>query len=104
MKAPNQKIKISGRVIKGDGYGKKIGFPTINIDRREFSKLKNKPILGIYRGEVILGKKIYIWKKAEVKNGHKITVVKEAKTIVPKLSQKKLKDLSWSLDVKEKIK
>lgn len=50
---------ISGKVIRGDGYGKKIGFPTINIDRRSFSKLKIKPRLGVYSGVVDLGIKKY---------------------------------------------
>ncbi|KKS44070.1 hypothetical protein A3I25_01710 [Candidatus Nomurabacteria bacterium RIFCSPLOWO2_02_FULL_42_17] len=45
---------ISGRVIKGEGYGRKIGFPTVNLDRRDFLKLKKKPKFGIYAGKVIL--------------------------------------------------
>lgn len=52
-------IQISGKVIRGDGYGKKIGFPTINIDRRQFLKLKTKPKFGIYKGVVNVGVKEY---------------------------------------------
>ena len=51
--------KITGKIIKGDGYGRKIGFPTLNIDRRHFSRLEKKPALGVYGGEVFLGEKIY---------------------------------------------
>lgn len=50
---------IYGKVIKGDGYGKKIGYPTINITRRFFLKMKKKPNFGIYTGRVFLGRKLY---------------------------------------------
>ena len=45
---------IAGKVIRGDGYGKKIGFPTINLDRRNFLKMKYKPAFGVYAGRVKL--------------------------------------------------
>lgn len=45
---------ITGRVVRGDGYGRKIGFPTANIDRRQWSRLKVKPKLGVYAGAVTL--------------------------------------------------
>lgn len=50
---------ISGKVIKGDGYGKKIGYPTINLDRRNFLKIKPIPRFGVYSGEVFIENKIY---------------------------------------------
>jgi riboflavin kinase/FMN adenylyltransferase len=53
------KYIFSGKVIRGDGYGKKIGYPTINIDRQDFLKLEDKPKFGVYSGEVALSKKIY---------------------------------------------
>jgi len=50
---------IKGIVIKGDGYGKKIGYPTINLSRRNFLKMKMKPAFGVYAGEVKLSGKTF---------------------------------------------
>lgn len=47
-------IVLSGVVVHGDGYGKKIGFPTANIDRRMWSRLVRKPRLGVYAGVVTI--------------------------------------------------
>lgn len=55
----NVEITFKGKVIHGDKYGTKIGFPTINIDRRNFNSLKREIKFGIYKGEVILNNKIY---------------------------------------------
>jgi len=41
---------VSGKVIKGRGYGRKIGFPTINIDRREYKRRNLTIPEGIYAG------------------------------------------------------
>lgn len=46
----DSKITITGRVIRGDGYGQKLGFPTANLDRRGYSRRKHKIPLGIYAG------------------------------------------------------
>lgn len=50
---------IKGKVIKGDGYGKKIGFPTANLDRRDFLRLKEKPKFGVWSGITSVNNKIY---------------------------------------------
>ncbi len=50
---------LRGRVIKGQGYGQRIGFPTANIDRKGYLKLKNGIPFGVYAGLVALGNKVY---------------------------------------------
>ena len=48
---------ISGRVERGDGYGRKIGFPTINLNAGETTK--ELPPVGVYAGIVLLDGKEY---------------------------------------------
>ncbi len=46
-------IQIKGKVIYGDGYGKQLGFPTANIDRKHMVREKLSLREGIYAGLVI---------------------------------------------------
>ena len=48
-------MEIKGKVIKGDGYGRKIGFPTANLNV-DSAKL---PPGGVYVGVAILDNKEY---------------------------------------------
>lgn len=45
---------ISGKVIRGDGYGRKLGFPTVNLDTRleQFTA-------GVYAGKGVINHKRY---------------------------------------------
>lgn len=36
---------ITGKVVKGDGYGRKLGFPTVNLDTKD-----ELPKEGVYAG------------------------------------------------------
>jgi len=44
-------IQIKGKVIKGDGYGRVLGLPTANLDRRDFLRRKLRVKFGIYGGD-----------------------------------------------------
>ncbi len=50
-KSLNDAFSISGKVVKGKGYGKTIGFPTANI---EFDRAKIIPKKGVYLTEVLI--------------------------------------------------
>lgn len=52
------KVAISGRVVRGQGYGRKLGFPTANIDRRQW-RLHKHLKLGVYAGLVQVANKMY---------------------------------------------
>jgi len=70
-----------------------------------FYKVNDKPFINVVEAFVkyTLTSKLYIWKKEE-----KVSEAKEAlekkeieQVYVPKLSDSKLKELTWSLDIKE---
>jgi len=50
---------LTGQVVRGAGYGKQLGFPTANIDRRQYVGYGKKIRYGVYAGIVELpsGKK-----------------------------------------------
>ncbi|MDC1205305.1 riboflavin kinase [Candidatus Pacebacteria bacterium] len=47
-------MQFSGQVIKGDGYGRIVGYPTVNIDRDDYLAQKLDLKHGIYAGFVTL--------------------------------------------------
>ncbi len=67
-----------------------------------FYKKDNRPLILLTESafKYLLGNKLYIWKKEEKKkkkDKETVDVVKQLN--IPKLSNSKLKDLSWSLDI-----
>ncbi|OGG44331.1 hypothetical protein A2841_04120 [Candidatus Kaiserbacteria bacterium RIFCSPHIGHO2_01_FULL_48_10] len=72
-----------------------------------FYRINNRPFIyaveaGFYYA---LSKKLYLWKHEQKVIPKKADEVKNAASLltVPKLSQNKLKDLSWSLDIQESV-
>jgi len=69
-----------------------------------FYKVNNKPFIDIVEAffKYSLTNKLYIWKKEDKKPVSKPTEEKPLEQVhVPKLSESRLKDLTWKLDVKE---
>ena len=78
-----------------------------------FYKVNDRPFISVVESwfKFSLGNKRYLWKKeATVSQSSageletKIGGTLNTKPIVPKLTAGKLKDIAWSLDIKEKIK
>lgn len=73
-----------------------------------FYRYNDRPFVTTVESAVkyYLGDKLYIWKKREKKiEAQKTAVEEEPSSVldVPKLSDSRLKDISWSLDVDEKL-
>ena len=75
-----------------------------------FYKINNRPFINVMESafKYFWGNKLFIWKKAEKPQPKDAeTALKDAKNyasvMVPKIADSKLKDLAWSLDIKESI-
>ena len=84
-----------------------IGGPIIALGLAlAFYKVNNQPFIKIVEASFryILNSRLYIWKKEQKKVTRKGKELEESgELLVPKLSDSKLKDLAWSLDIKESI-
>ena len=75
-----------------------------------FYKVNNRSFILILEAafRYLLTHKLYIWKHSDpvAKTGERGEMIADRPKalVVPKLSESKLKDLSWSLDIREKIK
>lgn len=69
-----------------------------------FYRINNKPFINVVESafHFYVGKKLYIWKKVDKAIEQKQASAQAAPDFyVPKLSDSKLKDLTWSLDIKQ---
>jgi hypothetical protein len=68
-----------------------------------FYKINNKPFINVVEAftKYFVGEKLYIWKKEEKKVIKKVGEEDiNPQIYIPRLSDSKLKDISWNLDVK----
>ena len=73
-----------------------------------FYKINNRPFIDAVQSffYYYVGNKLYLWKKADKKPVSELRdQIQTAKSLVsvPKMSESKLKDLTWSLDIKESL-
>lgn len=72
-----------------------------------FYKVNNQPFIKVIENafKYFTSARLYLWKKTPPKPEKETAEKKEAspQIFVPKITQSKLKDLAWSLDIKEKI-
>ena len=71
-----RKYSINGKIVKGNGIGRKINFPTANIEIDEPKKLLPKS--GVYAVKIILNRKIYL---GMLNIGYNPTIKNEKKSI-----------------------
>ena len=74
-----------------------------------FYKINNRPFINVVESAFyyLFKRKLYIWKRTEIIQNQRQSTLPSQSTgalKIPKLSESKLKDLSWSLDVREKVK
>lgn len=70
-----------------------------------FYKINNKPFINVIEAafNYFIGNKLYIWKKVQRPIERKEAAADDLTSsfYIPKLSDSKLKDLTWSLDIKQ---
>lgn len=84
-----------------------VAFPIIILSAAlAFYKVNNRPFVDMLQAAVsyFMNSRLYIWKK-ETKEAEQEAIQKhrEEPVYVPKLSKSRLKDLAWSLDIKESV-
>lgn len=83
-----------------------IGIPVVSFFMAlAFYQSNGRPFVNMVESAVkyFFATKLYIWKKQEKKPIAKTEEVEHSDLYVPKLSDSKLRELTWSLDINEKI-
>lgn len=74
-----------------------------------FYKINRRPFVFVIESafKYILSNRLYVWKSKDIKQmkkqKKKADMTQESAIHIPKLSGSKLKDIAWSLDIKESI-
>jgi hypothetical protein len=75
-----------------------------------FYRINNRPFVEILQSALtyFIGNKLYLWKKASQKKTSLASTAPAEegageKIYVPKLSESKLRDIAWSLDIRESM-
>lgn len=71
-----------------------------------FYEINGRPFLSFIEGALkyAMSSKLYIWKKSEKKPQKKeVAQQQDAQVVLPKLSQSKLREISWGLDVHDRF-
>lgn len=70
-----------------------------------FYKVNNQPFIKVIESALkfFSADRLYLWKRLPQKNKQKeeVKISQDSQIYVPKLTQSKLKELSWSLDIKK---
>ncbi len=98
---------VIGITFFGIFFGLVVSSPIVILaSALAFYKVNNRPLINTLESafKYATKEKLYIWKKSEPSVKQKVNE-EEAKfstLVVPNLSQSKLKDMNWQLDVKKK--
>ncbi|MDE2213097.1 MAG: PrgI family protein [Patescibacteria group bacterium] len=71
-----------------------------------FYKVNGRPFINALEHAIgyFFGNKLYLWKQREVKPTAEAVVPSSISSTLPKISESKLKDLAWSLNIKDRSK
>lgn len=86
-----------------------LGIPFIGLGvMLAFFKMNDQPFIRVLESAFyyyILKNRLYLWKKEAPKKVENVGIEERTQSplIVPKVGESKLKDLAWSLDIREKM-